>query len=105
MIAQFWYADAPCDSHIAIRLDWQEGEPIACVEAPPHVVDRLAELSISHTEGAMRLPFALGYGVTIAGLTESELTMTGDMTAWPADWGDLNHREPKGRIIRIVQSH
>lgn len=105
MIAQFWYDDAPCESHIAIRLDWEEGEPIACVEAPPHVTHRLSELSIPHREGSMRLPFALGYGVTIAALTEAKLTVTGDVTAWPVSWGDLTFRNAGSRFKQLSQAH
>lgn len=105
MIAQFWYADIPCDKHVAVRMEWFEGEPSGSVEVPHHLAGRLDALSISPTTGTMRLSFALGYGVLIAAATDAKLTITGDMTVWPDDWGELAPREAAILPMRKAATH
>lgn len=104
MIAQFWYAEAPCEKHVAVRMHWSEGSPVACVEAPACVTHHLAQLNIAHIEGVTDLAFALGYGVTIAGLAGAKLTITGDASAWPDEWGELTPR-PAKQAQQVTQAH
>ena len=104
MSAQFWYAEAPSDKHVAVRMYWEEGAPAACVEASAYIAHQLAQLNISHIEGGVGLAFALGYGVTIAGLVGAKLTITGDVSAWPDEWGELTYR-PVKQAQRADRAH
>lgn len=91
MIGQFRYSEKPCDQHVVVRMEWLDGLPSAQVEAPGHVSSRLEDMNMTHIVGMMGLEFALGYGVMIAALAEAKLTISGDVSAWPAAWGDLSH--------------
>lgn len=92
MIAQFWYSVAPGEKHVAVRMSSDGDGPAGRVEIPGDIADRLAEMEISYVHGDMNLAFALGYGVTIAGLVGAALTITGDLSVWPESWGTLNPR-------------
>ncbi|PXA97533.1 hypothetical protein DMC47_13330 [Nostoc sp. 3335mG] len=96
MIARFWYANAPCDRHIALRLAWREGEATARVEAPPELEMFFAELRTRQNDEFMDLPIALSYAVLVAAKARRRLTITGDATVWPEEWGQLSER-PIGR--------
>lgn len=90
MIGQFHYAEKPCDQHVVVWMEWLNGLPSARVDAPSHVFEQLEEMNLAHVAGTMGLEFALGYGVMIAALAKAKLTLSGDMSAWPAEWGDLS---------------
>lgn len=91
MIGRFWYADSPCIRHVAVRLEWRSGEPLGRVEPPPEVVGRLP-FEVVLDDEFMVLAVALGYAVTIAAMAGIKLTITGDVSAWPSDWGALSPR-------------
>lgn len=95
MIAQFRFAQPPPIEAISIVMSWQENRAVGVVYLPD-AVRELAEMSdyiVVGTDHTMQLPLALGYGVTIAALTGQPLYISGDASAWHADWGALgqNH--------------
>lgn len=90
MIGQFRFSDRPCSQHVVIWMEWLDGLPSARVEAPGHVSTQLEEMNLSHIDGSMGLEFALGYGVMIAALAKAKLTLAGDLSAWPMEWGTLS---------------
>lgn len=94
MIGRFWYAESPCRNHIAVRLAWQDGLAKARVESPLALVDELSgtDIPFRKDDEFMVLPIALGYAVLLAGLSKTRLTVTGDVTAWPQEWGSLSER-------------
>lgn len=94
MIGQFWFAESPCRLHVAVRLDWRSGERVGRVEPPAEVAERLP-FDVPVEDEFITLPMALGFAVTIAALAGSKLTITGDVTAWPEDWGVLSPRPKK----------
>jgi len=101
MIGRFWYAESPCGKHITVRLAWQNGSARARVEPPAGVADKLGDddIPLRADDEFMSLPIALGYAVLIAGLSETSLTVTGDVTAWPQEWGSLSERPRRPRPL------
>lgn len=91
MIGQFRYSERPCDQHVVVWMEWLDGLPSARVETPGHVSNHLEEMNMVPIAGAMGLEFALGYGVLIAALSRAKLTLSGDLSAWPSEWGDLSY--------------
>jgi hypothetical protein len=94
MIAHFWYAEEPAATHVTVRLAWHDGQPSGRVEAPAFVAWERPELDIplGGPDDFMSLGYALGYGVLIATTAGTKLTLTGDVTAWPQEWGVLTAR-------------
>lgn len=90
MIGQFRYAEKPCDQHVVVWMEWLDGLPTARVEAPRHVSSQLDDIFLAQVGGTMGLEFALSYGVMIAALGKAKLTLSGDISAWPAEWGALS---------------
>lgn len=93
MIGQFRFSDRPSSQHVVVWMEWLDGLPAARVEAPGHVSAQLEEMNMDHVVGTMGLEFALGYGVMIAALARTRLTLAGDVSAWPAEWGRLSHSQ------------
>lgn len=89
MIARFWYDRTPSAHHISLELAWHEGEPSGCLVPPDALLDQARKLGVYKVGEYLRLPFALGLGVLLAGMSGAKLTLTGDTSAWPTDWGDL----------------
>lgn len=86
-------------------MEWLDGRPSARVEAPCHVSGHLEHMNLDEIAGLMGLEFALGYGVIIAALANAKLTLSGDMSAWPSEWGELTHRVTIMRVPRSVPAH
>lgn len=105
MIGQFRFSERPCDQHVIIRMEWLNGLPSARVEAPGHVSDQLEDMNVVLIGGAMGLEFALSYGVLIAALAKTKLTLSGDMSAWPAEWGDLSRGNVSVRAENSTRAH
>jgi hypothetical protein len=105
MIAQFWFAEEPPPTHISLQLTLIDGEPYGRVYAPPDVVSEMLErdMPARQEDEFIWLPLALGYAVTMSGITSAALTLTGDLTAWPQDWGILSERSAFNR--RSARSH
>jgi hypothetical protein len=91
MIGQFSYSEMPCTKHVAVRLGWQSGESVARVETPADVAQVLP-FHIPLDDEYMSLPIALGYAVMISGMSGTKMTLTGDVSAWPEQWGALSTR-------------
>jgi hypothetical protein len=91
MIAHFCFSDRPPPEHVVLDLAWSEDGPVGRVKTPQHLFGMLEHMGMSpkKDDEYMRLPIALGYGVMVAGMTAASLVVSGDLTAWPAKWGDL----------------
>ena len=91
MIGHFSYSKMPCRKHVAVRLGWQCGQSMARVEPPADIVHALP-FDIPLDDEYMSLPIALGYAVMLSGLSGTKMTLTGDVSAWPEEWGSLSVR-------------
>jgi len=102
MIGRFWYAEIPRDDHIAIRLVWRDGLALAKVEPPTGIADTLGDIGVMvrREDEFLDLPIAIGYAVLIAGLADTSLTFTGDVTVWPPKWGILLER-PRSSVASL----
>lgn len=102
MIGRFWYEDTPSVAHISLTLIWHDGEPHGRLKAPAYLCEQLGETFGYREEEAMTLPFALSYAVLLAAISGAKLTLTGDVSVWPDEWGKLYHRstEPISQVER-----
>lgn len=91
MIGQFTYADDAPGSHVVLDLAWRGVDAVGRVAAPRWVVDILTHTMINAREHDeyMGLSLALSYGILVAAAAGAPLTITGDRTVWPAEWGRL----------------
>ena len=96
MIGRFVYMNGAPGGHIVLDLSWRDGAPEARVSSPDHVVElfRRQDMSVRYDDEAMSLPIALGYAVLLAGLSETDLVVSGDRSAWPSEWGELVDMHP-----------
>ena len=91
MIGQFCFIPYPPADAIAVHMARQGAEAEGSVSMPSDV--RL--LAIQHDVPVLEasekvsLAIAMGYAVTIAMMSDLELVLTGDETAWRDDWGQL----------------
>ena len=91
MIGQFCFMAHPPGDAIAVHMVRKGGEAEGSVSMPSDV--RL--LAIQHDVPVLEasekvsLAIAMGYAVTIAMMSDLELVLTGDETAWRDDWGQL----------------
>nr|WP_295884938.1 hypothetical protein [uncultured Devosia sp.] len=92
MIGQFLYEARPPIGSIIVEMAWQEGEPTGSVTVPAEVRQSAIDNHVPVLEPgeSLSLALAVGYAVTIAMLTDQELCLTGDRTAWREEWGWLN---------------
>lgn len=105
MIAQFRYSEAPCGHDVIVRMEWSDGRALARVEAPEGVSHRLEDLDIKEVCGTVGLEFALAYGVMIAALANAKLTLSGDVSVWPIEWGALYSRRSSQLVSPKDRAH
>lgn len=91
MIGQFWFRDAPSDVEVVVELYSGEGVGQGQVRAPEHVISQLRQqnIPVRSADELMQLPMALAYAVLISTLSDAVMTISGDKTAWPIQWGTL----------------
>lgn len=91
MLGQFWYGGDAADAGVVMHLSWIDSEPMAKVTAPTWAIERLKGLqdTFAPQEEYIRLPFALSYAILLSCLANLTFTISGDASAWPAQWGNL----------------
>ena len=95
MIGQFSFSCRPSTDHILLELKWRDGERVGRIRAPTEIIEAFGdEFAMRADDEFVQLGVALGYGVTIASMTEIPLTLTGDRSAWPRQFGVLLPRGP-----------
>ncbi len=107
MLGQFWYGRAPSSDNVVLVLAWADGERRGKVVAPCWIEGHsfASSLLMQPSDELIGLPFALSYGVLIAASAGANLTVTGDASVWPEEWGILAE-EPRHRTaVRAVKSH
>ena len=91
MIGQFRFAPLPPCEAIVVDMAWALGSPIGSVSMPD--ATRLSAIQhhvpLLEPDEPVTLALAVGYAVTIAMLTDQQLCLTGDETAWRSEWGWL----------------
>lgn len=92
MIGQFHFNARPPEGVIIVRMAWQAGEPTGSVIVPVGIRRSAIENDVPMLEPgeSLSLAMAVGFAVTIAMLTDQELCLTGDRTAWREEWGWLD---------------
>ncbi len=91
MLGHFVYSKDPVDDCMLIEMQWRNDDRIGVLHVPPSVTNLVEGSDYEHiqTGESLALPIALGLGVILAGLTDVDLVLTGDRTAWKSSWGSL----------------
>ena len=91
MIGQFLYDAEGDQSRVQLMLCDIGGTPGGVVSIPPHIVVslRALKLPVRTIDEFMKLEFALGYAVTVAGIAGTGLLLLGEKDVWPSSWGEL----------------
>ena len=91
MIGDFRFEARPCPDTVAVYLFWDDDARMGRVIVP----DKAQQL-INASEGPdtddLPLISAIAYGLTLAGMTDTRLSLTGDRTVWNEHWGNLKER-------------
>ena len=94
MIGQFHYQRRPSTDSIVVEMGWgQGGEPTGSVTVPDEIRQSAHDYSVPMLAPgeSLSLAMAVGYAVTIAMLTDQQLCLTGDRSAWREEWGWLDN--------------
>jgi hypothetical protein len=94
MIAYFRYDKSPEADCISVELTSAQGVALGIVSLPPDAFKQMERLNptAARSGDPMALPFALSYGVLAASITGCKLSIAGEKTLWPEDWGMLIDR-------------
>lgn len=100
MIADMRYAEHPPDSHVVVHLQWELGDRKAVVTAPDEVIFamEMMDVQVRPSDELMIIPVAVSYAMFLAGMANVPLTVSGDCTVWPEDWGELTVRQTPIRL-------
>lgn len=103
MIGRFSYATDVFADHVMLELMWDGLFAKGRVIAPSWVIEALegSHISIRPDDELLALPIALSYAVLVTASCGAPLTLTGDRTAWPEEWGGLKDRDSAGRVFAI----
>jgi hypothetical protein len=91
VLGHFVYSDHPADDCMLIEMRWRSDDPIGVLHVPPSVTHLIEGSNYEQIQSgeSLALPIALGLGVILAGLTNTDLVLSGDTTAWKTSWGSL----------------
>jgi hypothetical protein len=93
MLGHFVYSNQPSDTCMVIEMHLKKGEPIGVLHVPP-LVSQLLEGSAyedARSGESLALPIALGLGIILSALTDTDFVLTGDRSAWKTTWGGLKY--------------
>ena len=91
MLGQFWYREVAPETDISLNLQWLGGQAKGKVFVPCPVAKKELELDlrVQKNDEYLSLPLAISYALFIAAMSGTKLTITGDTSAWPPEWGTL----------------
>ena len=90
MIGSFLYSGQPRPDDVTVWLQHgHEGAHTARIILPPRLTEMLAEQNYPPPSPVMSIESALCYAVFLAIRSNAAMVISGDRTAWNADWGYL----------------
>lgn len=89
MIGDFRFEAAPLSQHVSVSLFWEGDARMAKIVAPAVIGLHAARNDLPPIGPAMPVASALAYAVFLAAGTGTPLTISGDHTVWPKEWGNL----------------
>lgn len=91
MLGKFWYRGSPLPGDVVLELRWDADERRGRVHTPSWVFDHpvAPDLSLQQNDEYISLALAFSYGLLVAASAGACLTISGDRSAWPGEWGKL----------------
>lgn len=90
MIGDFLFSAEPIEGVVMVAMGRDsDGSRHGSLVVPAIVDDEMAEYDYPSAQGAFPVASAIAYGLIIAMKTGRPLVLTGDRSAWSADWGIL----------------
>lgn len=76
-----------------IEMQLMKDEPMGVLHVPPSVSQLLAGSAYEDVRSgeSLALPIALGLGIILGALTDTDFVLTGDRNAWKTSWGGLKY--------------
>jgi hypothetical protein len=107
MLGQFWFERSPCDDSVVVVMDWVDGERRGKVLTPCWISEHplASELLLEPSDELIGLPMALSYGVLLASTAGADLTISGDYSVWPQEWGQLAEDQRHRSFACVSISH
>ncbi|WP_157959573.1 hypothetical protein [Devosia submarina] len=72
-------------------MQWKDRGAIGVLHVPESVsnLTKGTDYEFIKSGESLALPIALGLGLILAGLSDADLVLSGDKTAWKENWGAL----------------
>lgn len=79
------------DGCMVVEMKWADQGPVGVLHVPKSVSDIVVNTDYESIKSGetLALLIALGLGVILAGLADTDLFLSGDKTAWKESWGAL----------------
>lgn len=90
MIANFCYTVCPDENCVAVAMTWgSDGSRQGTLVLPSFLRSQIEAEKMPTTQDALSIDGALAYAVVLAVRSELALTLTGDISVWREQWGQL----------------
>ncbi len=95
MTGDFYYSASITGGRIFVDMRWNDAKPEGVLHIPPEITGelQLAGYQQFETGHAYHFPMALGIAVGLSMLTFTPLYLTGDLSVWTEEWGQLRPAE------------
>ena len=92
MIGRFNYEVNPPEDCVAICMLWtQDGKRSALLNIPVYLQDEVEQQSLPDPDETFSLDGALAYGVVLSIRSGLGLRLSGDLSVWREEWGQVIH--------------
>lgn len=90
MIGNFCFTAHPPADCVAVRMEWDVyGARHGTLVISTSLRRAIEAEKLPATDEPLSIDGALAYGVVLAVRAQTTLTLTGDITVWPEEWGLL----------------
>lgn len=91
MIGQFRYQRRPCDDTVLVCLLWDGQRRAGKLEVPADLRQHIEEGNLPSSDEMFSIDGALAYGLVLSIRSGKKLRLSGDLTVWRAEWGEVIH--------------
>lgn len=90
MIGSFKYASRPHEDGVSVTMMWGEhGNRVAALVLPASLRLQIEADQLPSTDEALSIDGALAYGVVLSMRAGLPLTLSGDLSVWRPEWGQV----------------
>lgn len=90
MIGNFFYTSRPAVDCIAVCMTWgPDGARKGTLVVPHSLREHIEAERMPSTDEALSIDGALAYAVVLSIRAGLSLTLSGDISVWPVEWGQV----------------